>query len=415
MSSQFGGSLALAGALLLAACGAQAESISLPQALQRSLENNPGLRAQRATLSAVQSQADLDALAPPLTLSADLENLAGSGSLSGVRSAESTLRLGRVIELGGKREARIALGSTQLAEQRNSIRQAHLDLALQVTQRYIGLLEAQAHRALAQGEVQLAQETAAAVRQRVQAGIAPELDLALSEIAVARADIDLEHAEHELASSQFALAALWGESELVDIEANATLLDLPDAPKFADLAQRLLQTPEADAFTLQARRLEASRRLAESSARPDLSLNLGVKRLEALDDQALVLSFAMPFGSRDRASHSIAKTTAELEAVAANSAAAQLEARQSLYGRVQELRHARTEFEALTERMIPAAERGLELTRAGYEAARYSWLHLNQAQSSLLQLRKERLAAASRYHTLLAEIERSTAAAGARP
>ena len=65
--------------------------------------------------------------------------------------------------------------------------------------------------------------------------------------------------------------------------------------------------------------------------------------------------------------------------------------------------------------MIPAAERGLELTRAGYEAARYSWLHLNQAQSSLLQLRKERLAAASRYHTLLAEIERSTAAAGARP
>jgi outer membrane protein, heavy metal efflux system len=63
--------------------------------------------------------------------------------------------------------------------------------------------------------------------------------------------------------------------------------------------------------------------------------------------------------------------------------------------------------------MIPAAERGLKLTRDGYEDARYSVLQLTQVQATLLELQRDRLAAAARYHTLLADIERSTAAGDA--
>lgn len=412
MLSRNGWTLALAGVIGLASSSAFAEDVTLEAAIRRTLEMNPALRAEGATVDALESQARLDGLAPAPTLGADLENVAGTGALSGVHSAEATLRLGQVIELGGKRAARQARGLADVERQQNAMQQRRLDLAAETTRRYIAVAEGQHELALARQQWTLTQKTEAAVRQRVQRGVAPEGDQALAQIAVVRAEIAHEHAEHELASAQFALVALWGESTLIPIEATGDLLTLPALPDFAALAARLADTPETAAFALEANRLAADRALARATARPDLSLSLGVRRLEALDDQGLVLSFAMPFGTAERSAYAVARTEAEESALESRQQAATLEARQKLFARYQELRHSRTEFDALTERMIPAAEKGLALTRAGYDDARYSILQLTQAQTMLLQLQLERLAAAARYHQHLAEIERSTAAAG---
>ena len=181
------------------------------------------------------------------------------------------------------------------------------------------------------------------------------------------------------------------------------------------MTARLPQTPEATAFELDAARITADRAVALAAARADVSLSLGVRRLEALDDQGLVLSFGMPFGTAERSSLAVARADAERAALDAKADAALLETQQKLFARYQELRHARTEFEAVGARMIPAAEKALALTQAGYNDARYSILQLTQAQATVLQLRQEQLAAAARYHQLLAQIERSTAVSGETP
>lgn len=279
----------------------------------------------------------------------------------------------------------------------------------------VTIVEAQHELELTASQVALATETASAVEHRVARGVAPEGDVAMAEIALARAELAREHAEHELASARFSLASLWGATGPTAIEADGDLLALPALPEFESLASRLHATPEATSFEADIARIEADRQVARSLARPDLAFTAGVRRLEALDDQALVFSFSMPFGTQDRSAFAVARTDAELDALVARRDAAVLEARQQLFARYQELRHARTEHEALAQRMIPAAERGLALTRAGYDAARYSVVQLTQAQSTLLQLQLDRLAAAARYHTLFADIERSTATAGAMP
>ncbi len=415
MPSRNGGSLALAGVMCVLSWSAFAAETTLEAAIRRTLESNPALQAEGAALDARRSQVQLDGLPPALTLGADLENVAGTGSLSGVHSAEATLRLGRVIELGGKRAARQAVGRADVERQQNVVRQRQLDLAAETTRRYIAVAEGQLELELASQQWALTRETEAAVRQRVARGVAPEADQALAQIAVVRAEIDREHAEHELASAQFALVVLWGESSPQPIEVTGELLDLPDLPDFTELVARLLDTPEFAAFALDGQRLQADRELARASARPDLSLSVGIRRLEALDDQGLVLSLAMPFGSATRSAHAIARNDAEQFELHARQQAAGLEARQQLFSRYQELRHARTEFEALSGRMIPAAEHGLGLTQRGYDDARYSVLQLTQAQATLLQLQLERLNAAARYHQLLADIERATASAGVTP
>ncbi len=398
--------------MAVVACPAFAEVLTLEAAVRRTLERNPALRAESLTVGALESQALLDGLKPAPVLGADLENVLGTGALSGVHGAESTLRLSQVIELGGKREARRARGRADVDRQLNVVRQRQLDLAAETTRRYIEVRKGQDELALAKRQEALARETEVAVRHRVQRDVAPEADQALAQIAVVRAEIAQEHAEHELASARFALAALWGANDAPDVDVSGDLMKLPPIPELATLTARLPQTPEAAAFALDAARINAERAVAAAAARPDISLSLGVRRLEALDDQGLVFSFGMPFGTAERSSLAVARVDAERAALDAKADAAFLDTQQKLFARFQELRHARTEFEAVGGRMIPAAEKALALTKAGYDDARYSILQLTGAQATVLQLRQEQLAAAARYHQLLADIERSTAVSG---
>lgn len=406
---------ALASALCICVLPASAESLSLKAAIGRTLNSNPELRADAARITAAEQQALLDGLAPPLTIGVELENIAGTGDVSGVHGAEATLRLGRVIELGGKRNARQQRGRSDIALRENELHLQRLDLATETTRRFIAVVAAQAELELAANQVALAAETQDAVIRRVERGVGPESDRSLTEIDIARADIAREHAEHELASAQFALATLWGQATPSEIEAEGNLLDMPTLPNFETLAQRLSATPDSSTYALEVGRLEAEHRIARASARPDLAISAGVRRLEALDDQALVFSVSMPFGTAERSGYAMARTEAEVTAVNARSEAALLESRQRLFARYQELRHARTEVEAMSLQMIPAAERGLALVRAGYDDARYSLLELTQLQRTRIELHQERLIAAARYHTLLADIERMTAAPGVNP
>lgn len=409
------GRLALAGALFAWAWPSHAQPLTLQEAIGRALASNPVLKAEGASVDALEVQALIDGLAPPPTLGAELENVAGTGEVSGVKGAEATLRLGRVFELGGKREARRGRARADIALQENVVALRRIELAAATTRRFVAVVEAQEILDLARRQVALAGEIQSAVQHRVSRGVAPDGDLAMAEIGTARAELAREDAEHELESARYSLAALWGAQAPEAVEAGGDLLVLPELPEFEDLSQRLAGSPGFVAYELDLSRLDAEREVAVAAAHPDLALTAGVRRLEAFDDQALVFSLSMPFGISERSAHAVARSTAQADAIVARRDAALLDARQALFADYQELRHAQTEVLMLAERMIPSAERGLALTRAGYDDARYSLLELTQAQATWLQLQRERLAAAARYHTLHAEIERSTATAGATP
>jgi len=187
------------------------------------------------------------------------------------------------------------------------------------------------------------------------------------------------------------------------------LRELPPVESFETLAERLPMTPTQRDASLQADTIEARRRVAVASARPDIDVSVGVRRLEALDDQGLVMSVSVPLGSRPRANFAIAEADAQLDALQSRREAATAENRQALFALYQEMRHARTEHDALLQQMIPKAEQAFALTRRGFEAGRFSFIALTQAQRTLFELRERVVEAAARYHTLLVEVERLTA------
>lgn len=401
--------LAMAGTWCVAPCPADAaEPLRLEEAVNRSLGSNPALAAESAQLRAVQAQAEREGLPTAYVIGGELENVAGTGTIGGIRSAETTLRLGRVIELGGKRAARQALGAAEVARQRNVSDTAMLNIASRTTARFVEVVADQQRLVFAKERVQLAERVRREVSRWVNEARNPESDLRAAEIAVAQAELGREHAEHELASARVTLAASWGSFES-DFESVIGDLDaLPSVAPFETLAARLPMTPAQRDGVLEGEMIAARRRVAGASAKPDINLSLGVRRLEALNDQGLVMSVSVPLGTRSRAALGLAEADAQLAAIHSRRDAQRYESHQELFEKYQELLHARTEYEALRTRMLPKAEQAFAFTRRGFEAGRFSFLALSQAQQTLFELRERRVDAAARYHIQLVEVERLT-------
>ena len=207
MSLHFRSILAAAWMCCVACPAHAAETLRLEAAVSRALDGNRALAAQSAQLRAVEVRAAHEALPPPFVLGAELQNLAGTGALAGLDGAETTLQLERAVELGGKRAARQALGQAQIARQRLNGVAARLDVEAETTARFIEV-------AIDQRRVEDARarfDEAQALRDRVAAWVVaarnPESDLHAAEIAVIEAQLQLEHAGHELEAARVTLAA----------------------------------------------------------------------------------------------------------------------------------------------------------------------------------------------------------------
>ncbi|GGK06289.1 TolC family protein [Luteimonas terricola] len=401
--------LALAGTCGVALPGYAAEPLRLDQAVSRALGANPLLVAEKAELRAAEARSARGALPKPLTIGGEFENFAGSGMLSGVRSSETTLRIGKVLELGGKRPAREALGRAEVDEQLNQADAVRVALVREATSRFIDVVADQERLAFARERVQLAERTRREVASWVNAARNPESDLRSAEIALAEAELELEDAQHELESARVTLAAIWGTLEPDFSDAVGDFDVLPELPQLAALAARLPLTPGQRHAALQRETADARRRVAMASAKPDIDLSLGVRRLEGLDDQGLVMSVSVPLGTRARAGHSVSEADAEIAAIDARMLSQRYERHQQLFAAYQELAHARHEVERLRTAMIPKAEEAVAITRRGFEQGRFAFLMLDQSQRKLFDLRIRQLEATARYHTLLAEIESLTA------
>ena len=78
------------------------DSVSLSEAIQRTLANNPQLTAFKYKQKRLDGELATAGLKPEYNVSAELENFAGTGDVSGFSDAELTLSISSVVELGDK-------------------------------------------------------------------------------------------------------------------------------------------------------------------------------------------------------------------------------------------------------------------------------------------------------------------------
>jgi cobalt-zinc-cadmium efflux system outer membrane protein len=403
--------IAVLAGISLAAVAADSSSnaLTLREAIRATLASNPDLKSFAYTLQAQDARIRSAAQTPAIELSVEVENVLGTGSVRGLKEAETTFALSRVVELGGKSRLRVDAAQAERDGLTIDRRAAQLDQLAEVTRRFVHVACDQKQLELTAEAVRLASGTVEAVKRRVDAAKSPEVELHRANVELIRAEVELEHAEHEYASSKVLLAAMWGETQPRFEAVNADLYALPTPESFDAFASRLQRSPDFTRFASIARLRDAEVRLAQSQRKADFTLSAGVRRLDASDDHAFVAGFSMPFGSRTRAQPAIDAATALASAVELQKTSAIVNARAQLFAIYQELRHEISEAATLRDRVLPQIQEALRETEYAYERGRYGYLELVDAQRAYLEVQRALIEASANSHTFRAELERLTA------
>ena len=290
---------------------------------------------------------------------------------------------------------------------------AQLDVLADVARRFITVAQRQQQVQLSREAVELARHTVVASERRVNAAKSPHAELDRARIALDRALLDERGAGIELDTARSQLAATWGETEpVIDGErigdVAADLFALPPPGDFPELAARLAGNPDLLRFTSEARLRDAELRLAASQRRPNLTVGVGLRHLEATNDQAFVLSASMPLFSARRASSLVAEAEANRELVDSEERVARIRAQAMLYELHQQITQATLVARTLKDDIQPRSAEALKETEYAYERGRYSYIELVDAQREYLSVRESLIEAAATAHTLRAEIERLT-------
>lgn len=394
----------------------QLPQITLAEAIDRTLSQNPELAIYRLREQALAGKVATAALRPPVGLGAELENFAGEG---GADNAELTVSLSSVIELGGKRSARVGAVYAQqdllLAEEQATA----LDLLGSVIRRYVEVLAAQQRLALARESAALADDTLETVDRRVKAAASPKAESLRARAAVSRARLAIDSEERLVKYHKLALASLWGgDATSFRLDSNE-LYRFPASDSFAVLFSRAQQNPAIARFASEERLQDAELRLAEAQSSLDVGWSAGIRHSREIGETTLVAGFELPLFPARRNAGAITAAIAERERVAVEREAALLRLKSRLFRAVSGREQALTTVETLRGEVIPTLRDALAEVERAYRRGRYSYLEWASAREELIGARQAEIEAASAALRFGAEIEQMTAApllsAGAEP
>ncbi len=241
--------------------------LALGDALALALLRNPELAIDSYEQRAREAAALQARVRPNPTLSLELEDFAGTGAFRGARQAQTTLLLGQLVELGGKRAARVTLARAEVDIAAWDYELRRIDVLSRTSDAFIELLAAQERLKLADDALALAREVERVAGLRRRAGMASPAEEIRAGVAADVAGVEREHTQHELATARQALAAMWaGEASFA--RALGDLAQLPKPPKRAELASRLEASPGVARWQAELARREAAR---SAGAQPALA------------------------------------------------------------------------------------------------------------------------------------------------
>ncbi|MES2450677.1 MAG: TolC family protein [Pseudomonadota bacterium] len=340
----------------------------------------PRLELSEAELRRAEGLSQQTRSRPNPSVSILTENIAGSSPYRGFDRAETTLQYSQPIEIGGKRSARIAAGEAGVVAARARDRDARIAYAYDLARAYAAAEIADRRIALAEDEVEEAQNDLRAARALVGAGKEARLRALQAESSLNAVNAELELAKANRIAAFARLSALAGVDQPFT-SLSESLLDRPvTAPAIGPV------DPLASSAYLAARaeREAADRRLTAERKRtiPDITANIGVRRLDYENSTALVGGVSIPLHIFDRNRGNIAASQADVQAAEARLAMARYDAQAEAQAVQAQLAAADARVSA-AETAQATADETYRLARIAYEAGKSPLVELLAARHGL--------------------------------
>lgn len=399
-----------------------AETLTLDQAIQTAIANNPQLKATQARLGVSEAE----------TITAGTRLNPSFVTDNGI--AEKTYRVGleQTFELGGKRKRRVALAQAQRQVVLAEINTALLGLRADVRRAYTQLFNTQQREEAYRDILRTSEQLVDISKKRERAGDIATLDVLQTEIVSVNARNDLQSAAYQAIEARNRLSALLNQPL-----PSSTQLAPPTAFPQADLLKLPSPTP-SDTITLQGSVQEAttnlenlietaltrrpevqelSQRLAVTQAQlslakanriPNLTVAAGpdiVTGDEGAFNAFIVGNLELPVFNRQQGP--LAEALARQQQLAQEQAA--------LKNRITfEVINAHTAFVSNQERikrfeaeLLPKAEQVVQMSRRAFVEGKSSILTPINAQQAYINTRLGYLQALMDYQNAISDLERA--------
>lgn len=356
-----------------------APAMTLEEAVRRALAHDPQVQAEQQGVTAASARVRQAGVRPNPELGIDVENFAGTGGQRSFAGAEVTVGLSQKIELGGKREARVAAAERSVDAARLAQAELKRDIVAQAAALYAAAAAAARTQTALTSHIQDLERIVTLLKRRAAAGAAPLADATRAEIDLARARADLDAAKAEAAAAAGRLALVTGVPVSGLVLPAALPADEEKTAAYDALEAGLARHPRLARLAALQRERAAQVAIETASATPDVTVGVGVRRREGEDDTGFVVSAAMPLqvfdqntGNIDAARAELARSTAELD-VGRRKLALEF---QTAFA---DANAACDRTQRLSRDIVPAAGRVLAETESGFAKGRMSALALLDA------------------------------------
>ncbi len=374
--------------------------LSLEAALDLARAANPELSAATNELRAVEGALIQAGLRPNPDISASVEDTQNRATRT------TTFQIGQVLELGGKRAARVAtaergrdVADADLAARRLEVRAAVVGL-------FFDVLVAQERLQQTDDLVALAQRASLAAARRVAAGKVSPVEETKARVAEAAARIELNQAHADLVTARKRLAATWGSAQPRFTQAEGRTDALPVLLEDDALARRLETAPALRRWHHEVDRLVAQAELEKAKRVPNVTVSGGAKQVEELGRTQAVVGLSIPFPVFDRNHGNVLEALRRADKARDELRAAELRLGADATQNQARLKALLADVRTLQKEILPGSRSAYDAATKGFELGKFSFLEVLDAQRTFFQARAQYLKSLSDAHRTAAELER---------
>ena len=275
-------------------------AVALKDAISLALLRNPELEALSLEIRAQEARALQAGLFPNPEIGFEAENLGGTGGFRNFESAETTIQLSQLIELGGKRSKRRRMASLKKGLSEWDYGSKRADVLTKVAKAFVDVLASQEYLVVTDELVGLAEKILNTVSARVKAGKVSPVEETRARVMFSMSRITYEHARQKLEASRKRLSATWGEETPLFEEVDGELDVIRPIPSIAEIEGLISQNPDIARWVTEKEQHRANVAFEDAGRISDPTISLGVRNFNETDDNSFTLAVSIPLPIFDR-------------------------------------------------------------------------------------------------------------------
>ena len=367
--------------------------LSLKTVLQRTQANHPSLQLYREKAAVIEANRLQAGLSPNPELSFSLENALGSNEAKGVSGIEGTLLISQLFERGDKKQRRIAMQDSKLAQFQTEYQLTQLDVFTDTTAQYYKVMRLQSLLALSFTQQSTVSNALSTIKERAAAGAVSNADVARMQFEYGTLQLEQQQLESEFTTAKLRLAQFWlGETDFNTVQkllptysdakgyANSNLKTELILPNLAELHTAIDMAPEIQLISQQVLTKQAAMQLASANSLADLTFGTGIKFDNASNSASLLLEAAMPLQLNNPELGNIKAARAQIDLLSEQQQLIRQSLKQQISQTYTKAQNQQRRLLQLQSQLLPLAKTLISQSLDSYRLGQISVLQLLDAQ-----------------------------------